>query len=164
MNSSADYYRLIILITGKEDFSMQLANDLAESDREPEAFFNKHHDQYFSNRGISKPGIKEQTLCYLLDVLQENNFGAELDWKGEIGDLNYVIGLMTNGKITDLLPEEEDDDDSMDELLDTADELLEEKGYRVLYFPLDSDSYPISLVAADKFDEANALVDSLFSA
>lgn len=162
MNNTAAYYRLVMLITGNEAFSLKLANELNDCDREPEAFFQKNYGQYFSNRGIEKPGHKEQTLCYLLDVLQENDYGAELDWKGEIADLNYVIGKMTKGKLEDLLPEDEDDDEPMNELLDTADELLYENGYAVLHFPLDSDSYPIALVPLDKQDEAEALVDELF--
>lgn len=164
MNNTDTYYRLVMLITGDETFSLKLANELNECDREPEAFFQKNYGQYFSNRGIEKVGHKEQTLCYLLDVLQENDYGAELDWKGEIGDLNYVIGKMTKGKVEDLLEEVEDDDEPMNELLDNADELLEEEGLRILHFPLDSDSYPFSLVASDKLDEAETLVDELFPA
>lgn len=164
MNNSDAYYRLVMLITGDEAFSLKLANELDASDREPETFFQQHHEQYFSNRGIDKAGHKEQTLCYLLDVLQENNYGAELDWKGEIADLNYVISRMTKGKVEDLLEEVDEDDEPMNELLDNADELLEEHGLRILHFPLDSDSHPISLVPADRLDEAEQLVEELFPA
>lgn len=162
MSNTDTYYRLVMLITGDEAFSLKLANELNECDREPEAFFQKNYGQYFSNRGIEKAGHKEQTLCYLLDVLQENDYGAELDWKGEIADLNYAISQMTKGKVEDLLDEDEDDEEPMNELLDNADELLEEEGLRILHFPLDSDSHPISLVPADRLKEAEQLVEELF--
>jgi hypothetical protein len=141
-----------------------LAGELLESDSHATDFFNRHKENYFSNRGITAPGNPEQTLCYLLDKLQENDFLYELDYKADSDELNHAIQVLSRGKITDDLFSEEDEEDAdgMFELLFDAEEQLEEYDLAIVQFPLESDSHPISIVPLDRGDEIQTMVDELF--
>lgn len=163
MPQPTTYYAFLHLLTQKEAFSKQLADELTASDSDGKAFFEAHYPKYFSNRSIDKPGNKEQTLCYLLDVLGEHNMLYELDWKADIDELNYALKLMSDGKITDLLDEEDEEGaEGMFELIFTAEDRLKPLGWGLIQFPLDSDSHPIALAPLDRLPALNKFIDDLF--
>lgn len=166
MNTEKNYFNLLIALTNDESFSKHLASELLESDTNPSDFFNKRKEEYFSNRGISVPGNKEQTVCYLLDKLDEKDFLYELDWKADSDELNYALKLLSKGKIeTDLFSEEDAEDaDGMFELIFDAEERLEEYDFAIVQFPLDSDSNPIALVPLERGEEIQTMIDELFDA
>ncbi len=166
MITEQKYNDLVFSLTAEEAFSKKTAEELMEADANPTAFFEKHKGKYFTNRGIDKPGHPEQTLCYLLDVLGEKNVVYELDWKADAAELNHAIKLLSRGKISDELVDEDDEEDAeeegMFELLDLIENPLEEYGYALVLFGLDSDSYPIALVRKESYEKVQTLIDELF--
>lgn len=164
MNTEKNYLDLLLAITRNESFSKQLATELMESDTDPTDFFNKHKEEYFSNRGISAPGNPEQTLCYLLDKLDEKDFIYELDWKADSEEFNYALKLLSNQKIEEDLFSEEDEEDSdgMFEMIFDAEDRLEAYDFAIVQFPLESDSHPIALVPLERGEEIQTMIDELF--
>jgi hypothetical protein len=164
MNTEKNYFDLLIALTNDESLSKQLASELLESDSHSTDFFNKHMENYFSNRGITSPGNPEQTLCYLLDKLQENDLLYELDYKADSDELNHAIQLLSKGKIEEDLFSDEDEEDAegMFELIFDAEEHLEEYDLAIVQFPLDSDSHPIAIVPLDRGEEIQTMIDELF--
>lgn len=164
MNTEKNYFDLLMALTNDESLSKQLAGELLESDTCSVDFFNKHQGNYFSNRGITTPGNPEQTLCYLLDKLQENDLLCELDYKADADELNQAIQLLSKGKIIEDLFSEEDEEeaDGMFELLFDAEELLEEYDLAIVQFPLESDSHPIAIVPLERGEEIQTMIDDLF--
>lgn len=164
MKTEKNYYDLLILITKDENFSEQLSRDLTESDKNPIEFFNKHSENHFRNRGINEVGHKEQTLCYLLDKLEENEFMYELGNEADSEELNSAIKLLSKGKIENDLFSEEDEEDSngMFELIFDAEDYLEEYDLAIVQFPLDSNSHPIAVVSLEQSEEIQTMVDELF--
>ncbi|MGV3610337.1 MAG: DUF6630 family protein [Fluviicola sp.] len=164
MNTEKKYFNLLLALTNDEGFSKELAAELIESDTHPSTFFNKHQENHFSNRGITASGNPEQTLCYLLDKLEEHDFLRELDYKADAEELNYAIQQLSKGKIEDDLLSEEDEEDAegMFELIFDAEDYLEEYDLAIVQFPLDSDSHPIALVSFDRGEEIQTMIDELF--
>lgn len=164
MKTEKNYYDLLILITKDENFSEQLSRDLTESDKNAIEFFNKHSENYFRNRGINEVGHKEQTLCYLLDKLEENEFLCELGNEADSEELNSAIKLLSKGKIENDLFSEEDEEDSngMFELIFDAEDYLEEYDLAIVQFPLDSNSHPIAVVSLEQSEDIQTMVDELF--
>lgn len=162
MNTEKNYYDFLFLLTDDASLSKKLAAELVESDTDPEGFFN-HHKDSFSQRGISQPHEK-QALLYMLDVLGEADFVCELDWKSDAGSLNHAIHLLSRGAIDgDLISEEDEDDaEGMFELLELAEELLEEMDYGILYLDIESDSHPVALVKSEKLDVLEEMAGELF--
>jgi|GEM_PF-2907589 len=163
MATPTTYFDFLNLLTQQEFFSRKLAAELVASDQDGPAFFEKHYGKYFSNRGIDEPGNKEQTLCYLLDVLGEHGFVYELDWKADVDELNYALDQMSKGKIKDLLHEEDEEDaEGMFELIFTAEDRLKPLGWGLIQFPLDSDSHPIALAPLEHLPALNQYISDLF--
>ena len=164
MKTEKNYYDLLISITNNESFSKGLAKDLMESEEKPLEFFSKHRGNHFSNRGINKAENAEQTLCYLLDKLEENKFLCELDYKADSEELNHAIKLLSKGKIENDLISEEDAEGSngMFELIFDAEDYLEEYDLAIVQFPLDSDSHPIAIVSLKQSEKIQTMIDNLF--
>ncbi len=164
MHTRPSYSKLLTTILDDRQFAQNLAEKLNECDRDPLAFFEEHKTNHFHNRGITKGGNPDQTLCYLLDILGERQLVYELDWKADSEELNYALRLLSSGKVSDELftEDDEDDADGMYELLDMAEDLLEDYGYGLVMFPLDSDSHPIALVPIARREEVQAMIDELF--
>ncbi len=162
MNYFEKYKRLVFLITKNEELSKEIAELLIESDTNPSAFFERYSGVYFTNRNINEPGDEDQTLLYLIDRLDMEGFAMELDYKPDVEEINEAIEELSKGKIKDLLDLDEDDFDSMFELIDEAFEALEEHDLAVFTFSIDSDSYPIALVAAEDYDEITAIYEEIF--
>jgi hypothetical protein len=164
--TEAMYFQTILALTADEAYSHQLARDLVESDTHPAAFYEKHKSTHFHNRGITAPGNDEQTLCYLLDELGEKEVVYELDWKADAEELNYAIKLLSRGKVDHELVDEDDEEDAteegMFELLDVIEEPLREYGFGIVLFALESDSYPIAVVAFDQQEAIQTMIDDLF--
>lgn len=161
-NTETDYFEFLLSLTGDELFSKKTAAELFESDNDPKVFYKKHKKQ-FAERAIEEPGYEDQTLCYLLDILIENNYAYELDWKTDIDSLNHALETMSGETITEFVNEDDEaKTEAMFELIDIAEDRLEEKGYALIEFPLDSDSHPISLVAKEKEEKLNVMIDRLF--
>lgn len=164
MKAEKNYYNLLISITKDENFSKQLSKDLIESDMDAIGFFNKHSENHFRNRGMHEAGHAEQTLCYLLDKLEENEFLCELGNEADSEELNNAIKLMSKGKIEDDLFSEEDEEGSngMFELIFDAEDYLTEYDLAIVQFPLDSNSHPIAIVSIDQNEEIQTMIDELF--
>jgi hypothetical protein len=160
MATSRDYFDFLELLTGNEALSRSLADELQQSDTDPAAFFAAHKGAHFTNRGITRPGDDEQTLCYLLDVLGENKLVVELDWKDDFEEVNAAIELLSGGAVEEIASE--DDDEELHALLETIEDRLDEEGYTLIQFPLDSDSYPIALVPRKKGKALLRLMEKLF--
>lgn len=164
MRTEKNYYDLLIFITKDENFSKQLSRELTESDEDAIRFFNKHSENHFRNRGIREAGHAEQTLCYLLDKLEENEFLCELGSKADSEELNGAIKLLSKGKIENDLFSEEDEEGSngMFELIFDAEDYLEDYDLAIVQFPLDSDSHPIVVVSLEQSEEIQTMIDELF--
>lgn len=163
MHTPNQYTRLVSRLMDDPKASHALADQLVESDNDPLAFYEKYKEKYFHKRGI-QAGNEEQTLCYILGVLVEKELVCELNWKADSNELNNALRMLSKGRINENLftPEDEEDVDGMYELLDMAEELLEEYGLSLVSFPLESDRHPIALVSIEQKEEVQALIDDLF--
>lgn len=164
MNTEKNYFDLLLALTTDEALSKQLAAELIESDIHPGSFFDKHKETHFSNRGITAPGNPEQTLCYLLDQLEDHDFLRELDHKADAEELNDAIQQLSKGKIEDDLLSDEDEEnaDGMFELIFDTEDYLEAYDLAIVQFPLNSDSHPIAIVPYERGEEIQTLIDKLF--
>jgi Zn-dependent M16 (insulinase) family peptidase len=164
MKTEKNYFDLLISITNDENFSSQLAKELIESEENPLEFYNKHRENHFTNRGIDEAGNSEQSLSYLLDKLEDNNFLRELDYKANSEELNDALKHLSKGKIEKDFFTEEDEEESngMFEMLFDAEDYLEEFDLAIVQFPLDSDSHPIALVPLERSEEIQTMIDELF--
>lgn len=161
-NNQQAYKEFLLLLTGNNELSHKTATELAASDSDPGAFYEKHKEQ-FAERGINKPGNEEQTLCYLLDVLTEHHFVHELDWKADADSLNFAIEEMSKEKIAEVVDEDDEEDaEGMFELIEMAQDRLAEQEFAIIEFPLNSDSHPIALVPLQNEETLNAMIDQLF--
>jgi hypothetical protein len=164
MATLKEYNSFLFLLTKNDGLSTVLAENLENSDQDPKAFFKEHKEDYFSNRGISKAGDKEQTLCFLIDILIENEIVYELDWKADVYSINDAIQVLSKGKITiDIISEEEASEaEDMNDLIEMADEKLMNYQLGILQFWLDSDSFPIALVPLAECQILQKMLDDLF--
>lgn len=162
VNTETDYYNFLKLLTQNETFSKKLATKLTECDADQNVFYGKNHEAYFDARGL-KANSKDLTYLYMLDVLQENNYAFELDWKADVESLNYAIKIMSKGKMKDIIPvEEEEKAESMYDLLDVAEGILSKHNHALLMISIDGDSYPVALVPSGKLEELNKMMNKLF--
>lgn len=162
VNKGTDYYNFLKLLTQDETFSKKLATKLSECDADQIAFYGKNHEAYFDGRGL-KANSKDLTYLYMLDVLEENNYAFELDWKADVESLNYAIKIMSKGKLNDVVPiEEEGKAESMYDLLDVAEDILSKHNHALLMISIDGDSYPVALVPSNKLEELKKMMDQLF--
>lgn len=164
MNNEKKYFELINYITNDSAFSSKLALELCDSDENSLEFFNKHKSNHFLNRGIEEAFNEEQTLCYLLDKLEENEYLCELDYHADSEELNDALKLLSKGKIKKNILTEEDEEDAegMFELIFEAEDYLENLDLAIIEFPLNSDSHPISIVPLNQSQEIQTLIDELF--
>ncbi len=164
MKTEKNYFDLLISLTNDENYSKQLAIELVECDQDPNGFYHKHSANHFKNRGINHAGHSEQTLCYLLDKLEENEFLCELGADADSEELNNAIRLLTKGKVKEDLFTEDDEDDSngMFELIFDAEDYLAEYDLAIVQFPLESDSLPITIVSIEQVDEIQTMIDEIF--
>lgn len=162
INTKTDYYNFLKLLTQNETFSKKLSTKLTECDADQNAFYGENHEAYFDARGL-KANSKDLTYLYMLDVLEENNYAFELDWKADVESLNYAIEMMSKGKLKDIIPvEEEEKAESMYDLLDVAEGILSKHNHALLMISIDGDSYPVALVPSDKLEELNKMMNKLF--
>ena len=162
VNTETDYYNFLKLLTQNETFSKKLATKLTECDADQNVFYGKNHEAYFDARGL-KANSKDLTYLFMLDVLEENNYAFELDWKANVESLNHAIEIMSKGKLKDIIPvEEEEKAESMYDLLDVAEGILSKHNHALLMISIDGDSYPVALVPSDKLEELNKMMNKLF--
>jgi len=162
MTTTTDYYNFLNLLTENETFSHELTAQLTACDADPKAFFDQNHEVWFDRRGLGRDS-NVLTYYFMLGMLEHHNYAVELDWKADVDSLNEAIHLLSNGKLADLVPDEEEDDaDSMYDLLDAAEEYLSAQGYCFLMLPMDGDSYPVALIPESKQNTLDDMMDTLF--
>lgn len=147
-----EHYAFLMHLTQNEAFSEELARELAESDLFPEAFKTKQGD--FWGSPITQ---KDQTLCYLIKKLEDHDYAYLLDWKNDHEELNEAILALSKGQFESIVEEDDEDDcETMFELLEVAEERLADEGYSLFYFPLEGDCYVISLVKTAEIEKLEA--------
>jgi hypothetical protein len=162
MNTEDDYFQFLYLLTEDRDLSKKTAAKLIQCDNDPGAFFKQYHESYFGNRGLER-GKDNLTYYFMLDVLIESKHAFELDWKADIESLNHAVSVMSMGKLFNIVTQEEGADaDSMYDLLDIAEEYLQEHNQCLLMLPMDGDSYPVALIPINKQKSLDDMMDELF--
>lgn len=148
------YYDFLLLLTEDETLSRNLSTQLLELDEDPIAFYNKPEHKDLDQRGMPDDAAK----YHFFDVLGEQQFIYETDWKADTEELNYAIRWMSKKKITEDLMSEEDEEfcDGMFELIDDAQPILEKLGFALFEFPHDGDAHAIALIALNKQEELEA--------
>jgi len=145
-NQKEIYYQFLWLLSGKEGWAKSLAEELFLSDTQPSLFYEQHEADLMTRH--VKAGDKDQTLIYLINRAIEENLAYELDWKADSNELNHACDQLSNRKLDKPIVSEadEDPDEGMWGLLDTAEGALKELDYAIFHFPFDGDGYVISLI------------------
>lgn len=148
------YYDFLLLLTDDETLSRNLSIQLSELDEDPIAFYSKSENKKLNQRGMPNDAAK----YHFFDVLGEQKFIYETDWKADIDELNYAIKWMSKDRITTDLLSEEDEEfcEGMFELIDNAQPILRKLGFALFEFPHDGDAHAITLITLDKQEELQA--------
>ena len=157
--------RFVQLFTLNEaEATLHVSERLALALRDPAAY-QEHFAEELEERGI-EAALPEQELrdLALIDALMSEDLLWESDWQEKASEIAEGLNeILTQQKRTPLLrpaallarrepgPEQ----------LDTVQDALEAQGLALVLFTLDSDSYPLSVVADAQAEEARQLAKEL---
>jgi hypothetical protein len=159
--------RFVQLFTLNDAEATQRVHErLARVLRDPAAYREQFVDE-LDERGITvTTKLPEQELrdIALIDALSLEDLAWENDWKEDAAEmaegLNEILTRQQRGYVlpTNTLPGGRNRNA---EALDALQDALEAKGLALVLFTLDSDSYPLSLVADAQAEEARQLAKAL---
>lgn len=149
------YVDFLLCLTNNVERSNELAVKLAQSDVEPDSF-RLNHPTFFTEFGdVAKDW---QSIYFMIDALEKLELAYRLDWKADYEEMNEAILLLSQQKIKDIVDEEDEEEcDSMYDLIDIAIENLEDIGYTLFQFPGEDDNFPIALIEKEKGERLEEL-------
>ena len=131
----------------------------------PDNYFKDHEEELY-NRGIEKP-FEGLFWIAVVNRLIQNNMLAELDWK----DYGYSIVvavkkiLNTDTEVSKAIIEKLDDldikpDADVEETMPLVNKVLNQYGLSLIQLDIDSDSYPLTIIEAEKIPIARELTST----
>ncbi len=106
---------------------------------------------------------EEATWIALVDILEENGYVCERDWKDELEEFVYFLGNLKGIKTRELSVNKEWflEDDDVGEWCKILGEKWKEKGVCVAAIDIDSDSYVLFPYEVEKMDGLCDLAEQL---
>ena len=117
-----------------------------------DAFISKNKE-FYENRGIDLGKWKRQRLIWMgfADILINNGFAEEFDWKCELECFESLLAELKSFKAYDLeLPPLTEDKNDVYEWIKTINTIWQEQGFCLMQMYIDSDSYVIFPIEASK--------------
>ena len=117
-----------------------------------DAFISKNKE-FYENRGIDLGKWKRPRLIWMgfADILINNGFAEEFDWKCELECFESLLAEIKSFKVYDLeLPPLTEDKNDVYEWIKTINTIWQEQGFCLMQMYIDSDSYVIFPIAASK--------------
>ncbi|RZK41490.1 MAG: hypothetical protein EOO57_01670 [Hymenobacter sp.] len=162
MDSLIDFIQLFTL--GNEAATQRIETRLALALRDPAAYQAQYAEE-LAERGMDGSELPAQELrdVALIDALWSEELAWEADWQDHVSETSGGIqGIMdqqnrpfrptglTIAKAT-----------GGPEMLDNIQDALEPLGFALVLLPLDSDAYPLSVVAEAQAEDARKLAQEL---
>ena len=117
-----------------------------------DAFISKNKE-FYENRGIDLGKWKRPRLIWMgfVDILINNGFAEEFDWKCELECFESLLAEIKSFKVYDLeLPPLTEDKNDVYEWIKTINTIWQEQGFCLMQMYIDSDSYVIFPIEASK--------------
>ena len=117
-----------------------------------DAFISKNKE-FYENRGIDLGKWKRPRLIWMgfADILINNGFAEEFDWKCELECFESLLAEIKSFKVYDLeLPPLTEDKNDVYEWIKTINTIWQEQGFYLMQMYIDSDSYVIFPIEASK--------------
>ena len=117
-----------------------------------DAFISKNKE-FYENRGIDLGKWKRPRLIWMgfADILINNGFAEEFDWKCELECFESLLAEIKSFKAYDLeLPPLTEDKNDVYEWIKTINTIWQEQGFCLMQMYIDSDSYVIFPIEASK--------------
>jgi len=117
-----------------------------------DAFISKNKE-FYENRGIDLGKWKRPRLIWMgfADILINNGFAEEFDWKCELECFESLLAEIKSFKVYDLeLPSLTEDKNDVYEWIKTINTIWQEQGFCLMQMYIDSDSYVIFPIEASK--------------
>ena len=117
-----------------------------------DAFISKNKE-FYENRGIDLGKWKRPRLIWMgfADILINNGFAEEFDWKCELECFESLLAELKSFKVYDLeLPPLTEDKNDVYEWIKTINTIWQEQGFCLMQMYIDSDSYVIFPIEASK--------------
>ena len=117
-----------------------------------DAFISKNKE-FYENRGIDLGKWKRPRLIWMgfADILFNNGFAEEFDWKCELECFESLLAEIKSFKVYDLeLPSLTEDKNDVYEWIKTINTIWQEQGFCLMQMYIDSDSYVIFPIEAGK--------------
>ena len=117
-----------------------------------DAFISKNKE-FYENRGIDLGKWKRPRLIWMgfADILINNGFAEEFDWKCELECFESLLAELKSFKAYDLeLPPLTEDKNDVYEWIKTINTIWQEQGFCLMQMYIDSDSYVIFPIEASK--------------
>ena len=149
---------------GDADATQRLAERLALVLADPAGYVTRCAVE-LAERGIGA-GLARQELrdVALLDALLAEDLAVECDWKEMADEVAESLNLVLTRQGRPQIPQPEalnTDGEPGPEQLDTVQDALEPLGLALVLFTLDSDSYPLGVVAQEAADTLAAQAEAL---
>ena len=117
-----------------------------------DAFISKNKE-FYENRGIDLGKWKRPRLIWMgfVDILINNGFAEEFDWKCELECFESLLAELKSFKAYALnLPPLTEDKNDVYEWIKTINTIWQEQGFCLMQMYIDSDSYVIFTIEAGK--------------
>ena len=117
-----------------------------------DAFISKNKE-FYENRGIDLGKWKRPRLIWMgfVDILINNGFAEEFDWKCELECFESLLAELKSFKAYALnLPPLTEDKNDVYEWIKTINTIWQEQGFCLMQMYIDSDSYVIFPIEAGK--------------
>ena len=115
--------------------------------------FISKNKEFYENRGIDLGKWKRPRLIWMgfADILINNGFAEEFDWKCELECFESLLAEIKSFKVYDLeLPPLTEDKNDVYEWIKTINTIWQEQGFCLMQMYIDSDSYVIFPIEASK--------------
>jgi len=115
--------------------------------------FISKNKEFYENRGIDLDKWKKSRLIWMgfADILINNGFAEEFDWKCELECFESLLAEIKSFKVYDLeLPSLTEDKNDVYEWIKTINTIWQEQGFCLMQMYIDSDSYVIFPIEASK--------------
>lgn len=145
MTNAATWRRICALICPDDP---SLAKDVEQAFGEPVSYFAIHEDQLWE-RGIDAPSGVDPWLA-LVDGLIERKLAHEFDWKIEKAEIHHQLKQLRLGRgPLDSFPNLSASSAEGEPLFAAAAQDLLRANLALMWFDIDSDSYPVVVVPAN---------------
>ncbi|QHT66464.1 hypothetical protein GXP67_07245 [Rhodocytophaga rosea] len=159
------YEKIVEVIVVSETLKNKLKTRLKQAFEKPNSFYDVNNNFILSERGLTYPKDKSLTPKFvLIDILQDNNQMAEVDWKEEEEDIRFALNRILEAKNYGFISSEASnfgykDTLEMIELINK--EEIKSLGYSVEMLDINSDSYVFTVVPLERQQEVAAMFAKL---